>query len=172
MNQDFLKITQAHSKIMIFKNSNIKLLTFLCLSLFIHSEDERMTSLTTLIQGEDWVKNNKTQLYIMERCLAINAGLSTGTRTEENKKMIEESSKKADWFLSFAVNLYNSIYKSTELREEYEVSNLIIKRSGEMFVLYMDYMQEDYLLSGNPYGEPLMGDRDVCDALYNLDRIE
>ena len=108
----------------------------------------------------------------MERCLAINAGISTGTRTEQNKKMIEESSKKADWFLSFALNLYNSIYKSTEPRGENEIKNIIIKRSGEMFVLYMDYMQEDYLLNGSPYGEPLMGDRDVCDALYNLDKIE
>ena len=34
------------------------------------------------------------------------------------------------------------------------------------------YMEEDYALSGNPYGEPLMGDRNLCDTLYNLDRIE
>ena len=41
-----------------------------------------------------------------------------------------------------------------------------------MLSLYMEYMQEDYLLTGSPYGEPLMGDRNVCDAIYNLDRVE
>ena len=147
------------------------LLTLLCLSFFTNAE-ERMTPLINMIQGEDWVKNKKTQLYIMERCLAINAGLSSGTRTDKNKEMIEESSKKMKWFLDFSVTLYNSIYESIEPREENEVNNLIIKQSGEMLILYMEYMQEDYLLSGSPYGEPLMGDRDVCDAIYNLDKVE
>ena len=134
--------------------------------------EARMTPLINLIQGEDWVNNKKTQLYIMQRCLAINGVLSSGTRTDKNKQMIEESSKKVTWFLNFSVSLYNSIYKSIEPREENEVNNLIIKLSGEMLSLYMEYMQEDYLLTGSPYGEPLMGDRNVCDAIYNLDRVE
>lgn len=148
------------------------LLILLCFSIFINAEEERMIPLKNMIQGEDWIKNKKTQLYIMERCLAINAGLSSGTRTDKNKGMILESSKKMVWFLDFSLTLYDSIYKSIEPREENEVNNLIIKQSGEMLSLYNEYMQEDYLLSGSPYGEPLMGDRDVCDAIYNLDKVE
>ena len=81
--------------------NNMKKIFLLLLIPSLTFAEARMTPLINLIQGEDWVKNKKTQLYIMQRCLAINGGLSSGTRTDKNKEMIEESSKKMTWFLNF-----------------------------------------------------------------------
>ena len=149
-----------------------KLLSLLFLSFFLNAEESRMTPLLDLIQDDDWMSNEKTQLYIMQRCLSINAGIAQGTRTDKNEKMLKESSVKADFFLDFAINLYSSTYPSNEPRQEFEIQDIIIQRAVKMFGLYASYMEEDYMLLGNPYGEPLMGDRNLCDALYSLDRIE
>lgn len=108
--------------------------------------------------------NTKKMLYLSERCLSINAGISVGTIGDENEKMSKEASVKAEWFLNNAIKLYASIYDSTELND---VHDIIMLRAAKMQNLYSDYMEEDYLLSGNPYGEPLIEDTVICEAIYD-----
>jgi len=84
--------------------------------------------------------------------------------------MSKEASVKAEWFLNNAIKLYASIYDSTEPDD---IHDIIMLRASKMLNLYSDYMDEDYLLSGDPYGEPLMEDSVICEIIYdNPDRTE
>ena len=129
------------------------LITLLCLSFFSNAE-ERMTPLINMAVDENWWNNEKNVLYLMERCLAVNSILSIEDPIGRDKRK--------DWFRILSIDLFNSIYKSTKPRDENEVNNLIMERSGEMFLLYLSYMKEDYLSKGNQYGDPLAGDIAVC----------
>jgi len=143
-----------------------KLLSLLFLSFFINAEESRMTPLEDLVDD----LNSKKMLYLSERCLSINAGISEGTIGDENEKMSKEASVKAEWFLNNAIKLYASIYDSTEPDD---IHDIIMLRASKMLNLYSDYMDEDYLLSGDPYGEPLMEDSVICEIIYdNPDRTE
>ena len=141
-----------------------KLLSLLFLSFFINAEESRMTPLEDL---EDDLKNSKTMLYLTERCLSINAGISVGILLDENENMPQEASVKAEYFLNSAIRFYASIYDIEEAQWG-DIHDIIMLRARKMANLYSDYMKEDYLLSGDPYDwEPLKTDSAICEAIYD-----
>ena len=142
-----------------------KLLSLLFLSFFINADESRMTPLEDLVDD----LNSKKMLYLSERCLSINGGISIATIGDENEKMSKEASVKAEWFLNNAIKVYASIYDIEEAQWG-DIHDIIMLRASKMSNLYSDYMEEDYLLSGDPYGEPLKEDSVICEAIYDGNR--